>query len=319
MEDGSTPYLIIAVCVCAVLLVVALVEAYLLIRLLKGRKTKLKGFEPFHGNDEVTEEEIISMVHEGHESGNILASEVEMINNIFQFNDKEVKDIMTHRINILGLDGDLSYIDAVSIMIETGKSRFPVYENDIDNIIGVLHIKDAFEYCQRNEVFRTSIKDIKGLIKEADFVPETVNINDLFKRMQTKKNHLAMVVDEYGQISGIVAMEDILEELVGEIYDEHDSEVENIKPCGDGSFIVSGETSMHKLLKFFGIKEEDEFSSNTVSGWITETLGDFPEKGRKIDFNSQIEFEVLKSEDNIIREVKAVLTDPLVKDSALPL
>ena len=116
---------------------------------------------------------------------------------------------------------------------------------------------------------------------------------------------MAVILDEYGGTLGLVTMEDILEELVGEIYDEHDAEVENIKPCGNGCFIVSGETSMHKLLKFFGIKEADEFSSNTVSGWITETLGDFPEKGCKIDFNGRIEFEVLKVEDNLIREVKA--------------
>ena len=303
MEDGSTPYLIIAVCVCAMLLVVALVETYLLFRMLKGRKTKLKGFEPFHGNDEVTEEEIISMVHEGHESGNILASEVEMINNIFQFNDKEVKDIMTHRINILGLDGDLSYIDAVSIMIETGKSRFPVYENDIDNIIGVLHIKDAFEYCQRNEVFRTSIKDIKGLIKEADFVPETVNINDLFKRMQAKKNHLAMVVDEYGQISGIVAMEDILEELVGEIEDEHDDEEELIQKNDDESYFMDGMSS------FADVKEElelpvEEDAFETLNGFLISQMDKIPEEDEKPVINAYgYEFSVMSVNDNVIGQV----------------
>lgn len=303
MEDGSTPYLIIAVCACAVLLVIALVETYLLFRMLKGRKTKFKGFEPFHGNDEVTEEEIISMVHEGHESGNILASEVEMINNIFQFNDKEVKDIMTHRINILGLDGDLSYIDAVSIMIETGKSRFPVYENDIDNIIGVLHIKDAFEYCQRNEVFRTSIKDIKGLIKEADFVPETVNINDLFKRMQTKKNHLAMVVDEYGQISGIVAMEDILEELVGEIEDEHDEEEELIQKNDDESYFMDGMSS------FADVKEElelpvEEDAFETLNGFLISQMDKIPEEDEKPVINAYgYEFSVMSVNDNVIGQV----------------
>ena len=147
-------------------------------------------------------------------------------------------------------------------------------------------------------------------MKKPFFSTGKTKISKLLFKMQKERVQMAIILDEYGGTLGLVTMEDILEELVGEIYDEHDSEVENIKPCGDGSFIVSGETSMHKLLKFFGIKEEDEFSSNTVSGWITETLG---------DFNGQIEFEVLKSEDNIIREVKAVLTDPLVKDSALPL
>ena len=105
-------------------------------------------------------------------------------------------------------------LPAIEFIIDTGKSRFPVYENDVDSIIGVLHIKDAFTFFEKNEVYRSSIKDIDGLIRPVDFIPETVNINDLFKKMQSKKSHLAMVVDEYGQISGLIAMEDILEELV---------------------------------------------------------------------------------------------------------
>ena len=185
--------------------------------LLYGMKNNKKTLDGILGNDDVTEEEIISMVKEGHEQGTILASEAQMIHNVFEFDDKEVKDIMTHRKNIVSLDGDMSFIDAVEFIVDTGKSRFPVYENDVDSIIGVLHIKDAFTYFEKNEIFRTSIKDIDGLIRPVDFIPETVNINDLFKTMQSKKNHLAMVVDEYGQISGLVAMEDILEELVGNL------------------------------------------------------------------------------------------------------
>ena len=110
-----------------------------------------------------------------------LTAKAEMIHNILEFDDKTTKDIMTHRKNLIAIDGELSYLDAVSFIIETGKSRFPVYANDIDNIIGVLHIKDAFAYAQRNEVFRTSIKDIPGLVRSVDFVPETLNINVLFK------------------------------------------------------------------------------------------------------------------------------------------
>ena len=243
------------------------------------------------------------MVHEGHEKGNILASEVEMINNIFEFDDKEVKDIMTHRKNILSLDGSLSYIDAVRLMIDAGKSRFPVYENDIDNIIGVLHIKDAFEYSQRNEVFRTSIKDIKGLIKEADFVPETVNINDLFKRMQAKKNHLAMVIDEYGQISGIVAMEDILEELVGEIEDEHDEEEELIQINDDQSYYMDGMTDFSDVKETLNLPlEEDAFE--TLNGFLIAQMDKIPEEDEKPVINAYgYEFSVLSVNDNVIGQV----------------
>ena len=153
----------------------------------------------FHGNgfceEEVTEEEIISMVNEGHEQGVLLASEAEMIHNIFEFDEKEAKDIMTHRKNIIAIDGELSFTDAVSYMIENSKSRYPVYLEDIDNIIGVLHIKDAFSFVQRNEIFRTPIKEIEGLIREVDFIPETLKINKLFKDMQSAKNHMFIVID----------------------------------------------------------------------------------------------------------------------------
>lgn len=291
------------ICICVMLCIVALIEARMLLKLTSGKKSKGKVFEQLHGNDDVTEEEIISMVHEGHEKGNILASEVEMINNIFEFDDKEVKDIMTHRKNILSLDGSLSYIDAVGLMIDAGKSRFPVYENDIDNIIGVLHIKDAFEYSQRNEVFRTSIKDIKGLIKEADFVPETVNINDLFKRMQAKKNHLAMVIDEYGQISGIVAMEDILEELVGEIEDEHDEEEDLIQINDDQSYYMDGMTDFSDVKETLNLPlEEDAFE--TLNGFLIAQMDKIPEEDEKPVINAYgYEFSVLSVNDNVIGQV----------------
>ena len=291
------------ICICVMLCIVALIEARMLLKLTSGKKSKGKVFEQLHGNDDVTEEEIISMVHEGHEKGNILASEVEMINNIFDFDDKEVKDIMTHRKNILSLDGNLSYIDAVRLMIDAGKSRFPVYENDIDNIIGVLHIKDAFEYSQRNEVFRTSIKDIKGLIKEADFVPETVNINDLFKRMQAKKNHLAMVIDEYGQISGIVAMEDILEELVGEIEDEHDEEEDLIQINDDQSYYMDGMTDFSDVKETLNLPlEEDAFE--TLNGFLIAQMDKIPEEDEKPVINAYgYEFSVLSVNDNVIGQV----------------
>ena len=291
------------ICICVMLCIVALIEARMLLKLTSGKKSKGKVFEQLHGNDDVTEEEIISMVNEGHEKGNILASEVEMINNIFEFDDKEVKDIMTHRKNILSLDGNLSYIDAVQLMIDAGKSRFPVYENDIDNIIGVLHIKDAFEYSQRNEVFRTSIKDIKGLIKEADFVPETVNINDLFKRMQAKKNHLAMVIDEYGQISGIVAMEDILEELVGEIEDEHDEEEDLIRINDDQSYYMDGMTDFSDVKETLNLPlEEDAFE--TLNGFLIAQMDKIPEEDEKPVINAYgYEFSVLSVNDNVIGQV----------------
>ena len=253
--------------------------------------------------DDVTEEEIKSMVNEGHEQGVLLASEAEMINNIFEFGDKEAKDIMTHRKNLIVIDGNLSYNDAVSFIIENSKSRYPVYLDDIDNIIGVLHIKDAFAFAQKNEVFRTSIKDIPNLIREVDFVPETLNIHTLFKMMQAKKSHMVIVVDEYGQISGAVAMEDILEEIVGNIEDEHDEEETLIRQNPDGSYLMNGLASMPEVIELLGLPvDEDAFE--TLNGFLVSLLEKIPNDGETAQINMYgYDFNVLKVEDKMIREV----------------
>lgn len=271
--------------------------------LLYGMKNNKKTLDGILGNDDVTEEEIISMVREGHEQGTILASEAEMIHNVFEFDDKEVKDIMTHRKNIVSLDGDMSFIDAIEFIIDTGKSRFPVYENDVDSIIGVLHIKDAFTFFEKNEIFRTSIKDIDGLIRPVDFIPETVNINDLFKTMQSKKSHLAMVVDEYGQISGLVAMEDILEELVGNIEDEHDEEESFIQRNDDETFIMDGMTEFSDVKDALGLPLEDD-AYETLNGFIVSLSDKIPQEGDKTVINAYgYEFSVQSVEDKVIRQV----------------
>lgn len=253
--------------------------------------------------DDVTEEEIKSMVNEGHEQGVLLASEAEMINNIFEFGDKEAKDIMTHRKNLIVIDGNLSYNDAVSFIIENSKSRYPVYLDDIDNIIGVLHIKDAFAFAQKNEVFRTSIKDIPNLIREVDFVPETLNIHTLFKMMQAKKSHMVIVVDEYGQTSGAVAMEDILEEIVGNIEDEHDEEETLIRQNPDGSYLMNGLASMPEVVELLGLPvDEDAFE--TLNGFLVSLLEKIPNDGETAQINMYgYDFNVLKVEDKMIREV----------------
>jgi len=145
------------------------------------------GVDPLSDTDDVTEEEIISMVNEGHEQGVLLASEAEMIHNIFEFGDKEAKDIMTHRKNICALDGTRTFRQALEFIKENNYSRFPVFLDDIDNIIGVLHIKEALELSLDAAVYDTPVSKIKGLIREVDFIPETRNINSLFAMMQAAK------------------------------------------------------------------------------------------------------------------------------------
>ena len=271
--------------------------------LLYGMKNNKKTLDGILGNDDVTEEEIISMVREGHEQGTILASEAELIHNVFEFDDKEVKDIMTHRKNIVSLAGSMSFIDAIEFIIDTGKSRFPVYENDVDSIIGVLHIKDAFTFFEKNEVYRSSIKDIEGLIRPVDFIPETVNINDLFKKMQSKKSHLAMVVDEYGQISGLIAMEDILEELVGNIEDEHDEEENYIRKNDDETFIMDGMTEFSDVKEALSLPVDDD-AYETLNGFIISLSDKIPEEGDKTVISAYgYRFSVMSVEDKVIKQV----------------
>lgn len=289
----------------AIIILSILVEILLLCIgvLLYGMKNNKKTLDGILGNDDVTEEEIISMVREGHEQGTILASEAELIHNVFEFDDKEVKDIMTHRKNIVSLDGSMSFIDAIEFIIDTGKSRFPVYENDVDSIIGVLHIKDAFTFFEKNEVYRSSIKDIDGLIRPVDFIPETVNINDLFKKMQSKKSHLAMVVDEYGQISGLIAMEDILEELVGNIEDEHDEEENYIRKNDDETFIMDGMTEFSDVKEALSLPVDDD-AYETLNGFIISLSDKIPEEGDKTVISAYgYRFSVMSVEDKVIKQV----------------
>lgn len=273
----------------------------------KSKKVLSKKWKRFwggvHNGEDVTEEEIISMVNEGHEQGVLLASEAEMIHNIFEFGDKEAKDIMIHRKNVIAIDGNLSYTDAVGFIVENGRSRYPVYDGDIDNIIGVLHIKDAFAFSQRNELFRTSIKDIPKLIRDVEFIPETMNINTLFTRMQSEKNHLVIVVDEYGQTAGIVAMEDILEEIVGNIEDEHDEEEKTISIAADGSFLMDGMTNFEDVVKELSLPVEAD-SFETLNGFLISLLGKVLGDGETAKINAYgYCFDIQKVEDNRITDV----------------
>ena len=280
MDGSGCPYLVIIVILSILVIALSITVVGLLITFRKSLSKKIKNVMQGASfkDDDVTEEEIISMVKEGHEQGVLLASEAEMIHNIFAFGDKEAKDIMTHRKSIIAIDGNMSYYDVVQLFIETGKSRLPVYIDDVDNIIGVLHIKDAFSFFQKNEVFRTSVKDIKGLIRDVDFITETININSLFTKMQMEKSHMNIVVDEYGQTSGIVAMEDILEEIVGNIEDEHDEEEDTVAVESDGSYIMDGMTELREAIEVLELPvEEDSFE--TLNGLLISLLDRVPNEG----------------------------------------
>ncbi len=261
--------------------------------------------------DDVTEEEIISMVNEGHEQGVLMASEAEMITKIFELGDKEAQDIMTHRSNIIAIEKSITLEQAIDYMLAESKSRFPVFEENIDNIIGILHFRDAMRVHRENEASHANLSlpvgEIEGLLRDAMFVHETKNVDGLFETMQHTKTQMVIVVDEYGQTSGLIAMEDILEEIVGNILDEYDEEEAHIKEKEDtGEYIVEGITPIEELEDRFNISfHEEEFE--TLNGFLISKMDKIPEEDE--DFSIRVddyEFRILEVENRMIKSVLAV-------------
>ncbi|MBQ4537022.1 MAG: HlyC/CorC family transporter [Lachnospiraceae bacterium] len=263
----------------------------------------LFGVRAKESENDVTEEEIIDMVNEGQEQGILLASEAEMISNIFEYGDKEAQDIMTHRNDIAAIDGDCELSEAISIMLAGKNSRYPVYEENMDHIIGILHLKDALRYQKREGGSDAPVKELAGLLREPVFVPQTKNIDELFKEMQQKKVQMVMVVDEYGQTDGLLAMEDILEEIVGNIQDEYDEEKKYIVENGEDEYVIDGMTPLDELEELLDITfDTDEFE--TINGYLISKMDKIPEPDEEFDIDySGYHFKVLSVENKMISSV----------------
>lgn len=249
------------------------------------------------------EEEILSMVNEGHEQGYIEASEAEMISNIFEFGDKQARDIMTHRSNIVAIDASMKLDEAIDFMLKESNSRFPVYEENVDHIIGILHLKDALRKKDQNKNRKKSLSELNGLLREAKFIPETRNIDTLFSMMQSTKLQMVIVIDEYGQTSGLVAMEDILEEIVGNIMDEYDEEEGHIEQKGQYKYIIEGLTPLEELERRFNISfGETEFE--TINGFLISKMERIPGKKERFDITvDNLNFKVIEVENKMIQKV----------------
>ena len=224
----------------------------------------------------MTEEEIISIVDEAHEQGVIEENEAEMIRNIISFNETAAGEIMTHRKDIVAFDEEILLQEMTDRMMEEGSSRYPVYRGDLDNIVGITHYKDAVKFINRNPWAKfMPLKELPGLIREADYIPETRGIGDLCRMMQNKKIHMAVVVDEYGQTAGIVSMEDILEEIVGDILDEYDDEEVIFRNQVDNSVLIDGMAPLDEVGERLGI-EFPTTDFETLNGYLTSILGHVP-------------------------------------------
>ena len=267
---------------------------------------KLFGRGKFGTGEDVTEEEIMSMVNEGHEQGVLLASEAEMINNIVTLGDKEAKDIMTHRKSIAAIDATMTLREVLREIEDKGFSRYPVYSENIDNIIGVIHIKDILNLMLKQDVMDVPVTKLDRLVSPVPFIPETRNIDVLFKNMQSQKKHMVIVVDEYGQTAGLVSMEDILEEIVGNTLDEHDAEEMLIIHAEDGSYLMDGMTELEEVCQILDIGEQEELEDfDTLNGFIVSQIDRIPSDGEVFQISAYgYFFEVLLVENKMIRTVR---------------
>ena len=251
--------------------------------------------------ESVTEEEIKMMIDQGEEKGTIEEEEKELINNVFEFNDITVSEIMCHRKDIFAVDINITNEE---LMEELSKeeyrySRIPVYDETIDEIKGILYVKDVLKNINK-KTFR-----VKHVVKEAYFVSQNRLINEVFKELQKNKKQIAIIVDEYGGTAGLVTMEDILEELVGDIYDEYDKEEKEFEKIDDNTYILSGSMTIYDVNKLLNAKIP-EGDYDTISGFLQDELGRIPEEEENpIIETKEVTYKIEEYEDKRIIKVKA--------------
>lgn len=254
--------------------------------------------------EEEFQSEIVSMVEEGCQQGIIRSDESEMIKNIFDLASKQAQDVMTHRRHIVGIDCEMTLKDALDFMLNDSHSRFPVYEENMDNVIGILFLKDAMRYMTQKGFADWKIRDIKGLLREAVFIPETKEVTSLFQMMQSQKLQMVIIADEYGQTAGLVAMEDILEVIVGNIQDEYDNDEPLIQKVDQHTYLISGLAPLEQVEEELGT-EFGETEFETLNGYLISKLDKIPDE----DEYSQIQadgylFQIEKVANKMIETVK---------------
>lgn len=261
---------------------------------------RLLGFNPHADEETVTEEEIRMMVDVGGEKGVIEDVQKEMINNIFEFDDLDAGDIMTHRTDMVAVEVGDDLSEVVDTAVSEGYSRIPVYEDDQDNIIGIVYVKDLLAYVGK----KMPAKSLRDIMRTPMYVPESKICGDLFKEMTEKRTQMAVVVDEYGGTAGIVTLEDIVEAIVGNIQDEYDDEDEEISKINETTFTIDGMTNLEEVAELTGT-ELPEGSYDTVAGFIIKELGLLPEEGKTYEVNyKNIKLTVLSVDERRIDKVR---------------
>ena len=246
----------------------------------EGLKVFLKKVFGRKQEPEFSEDELLTIVEEAEAGGAIGEEQSELIANAIEFNDTEAIDILTPRVDIVAIERGTPVAEIKNVFRESGLSRLPVYEDDLDNIIGVINQKDLYN----NNV--KSIKETESIIKPVAYVSENLKASVLLKKMQAKRTHIAIVVDEYGGTTGLVTLEDIIEEIVGDIYDEHDAvQLRDVRPSGKDAYLVAGGANLEDFFDMFD--EEIECDATTVNGWVMIELDRLPKVGDTFDYESK--------------------------------
>ena len=259
-------------------------------------------------DDSVTDEELMSLVDEAEEVGTLKEDESELVRSALEFDDLKVEDILVPRVDMVAVEASATMEEICEKFKKHGYSRVPVYEETIDNIVGLIHERDFFL------AYLSGAKDISGIMQEIVFTTEYARISTLLKQLQKEKVHMAAVSDEYGGTVGIVTLEDILEELVGDIWDEHDEEEVLFGKISEREYWVDGKCDLEEFFEIYDMSEEDEnFEANTVGGWVTEYVGDIPTTGQLFRFKN-LEIKVVKATRQKVLKIRSRYDEDLPAD-----
>ncbi|MBQ8965683.1 hemolysin family protein [Ruminococcus sp.] len=266
---------------------------------------RLFGVKDLSAGEAVTEEEILMMVDAGNESGGIEESQAEMISNIFEFDDTEIGEVMTHRTEMAAIEENAPIREAVELAIESGFSRIPVYKDSIDDIQGVIYAKDLLTL-----VFHESAEDrtVKDFMREVVYTPASRKCGELFKELTGRKVQMAVAIDEYGGTAGVVTLEDLIETIVGNIEDEYDDETEEITKISDGVFEMEGNADYEDAMEALGKEPEEDSPFETIGAMVIELLGHIPDDGERPTVKwENVKFSVIEAEDRKIGRIRAEL------------
>jgi len=261
------------------------------------------------GYGQVTEDTILSMVDAGEESGSIEEESAEMISNVFEFDDMNAGDVMTHRVNIIAVEAGAKLDDIIYIALDEGFSRIPVYKGSIDKIIGIIIVKDLL--CLVGGDKHLSF-DINDYLREVIFIPESCSCRDAFNMLNAEKTGMAVVIDEYGGTAGILTQEDLIEAVMGSIQDEYDEEDDEITLIGKEKYELDGDADPDDVLELFGYELPEDHEYDTIAGFVADLLGYIPEAESLpvyVDYED-IRFVVIEAEDNFITKIKAIRQEP---------